>query len=71
VIEGLYSIWMETAMRAAESIVFERPSWIQDVDWQAIVARLRAVVAEEEQRIDRERCAEAIRARPVAVEADA
>jgi hypothetical protein len=56
-------------MRIAESIVFERPSWIQDADWQTIIARLRAVAIEEEHRIDRERCAEAIRARPAAVEA--
>jgi hypothetical protein len=60
---------METAMRAAESIVFERPSWIQDVDWQCLIARLRAVAAEEELRIDKERCEAAMRARPVAVEA--
>jgi hypothetical protein len=68
VIEGLDNIWMEAAMRTAESIVFERPSWMADVDWQRLIARLRAVAEEEERRVDQERCDAARRARPVPVE---
>ena len=52
-------------MRTAEAIVFERPSWMPDADWQRIVARLRAVADEEERRVDRERCEAARRAQVV------
>jgi hypothetical protein len=62
-IEGLDNIWMGGAMRTAEAVVFERPSWITDSDWQGLIARLRAAAADEEQRIDKERCAEALRRR--------
>jgi hypothetical protein len=70
-IEGLDQIWMEAAMRTAEAIVFERPTWITDSDWQALIARLRAVASEEERRLDQERGAEARRARVVTVEVPA